>query len=263
MQEQDELKDIILNKTPKANNTKKILLTIATFAIILIIAIVVMNQMEGSKPGALPQVPQKKIVEIEEVVDEPEYIETPVPMVEESIENTSELIEKTESQVQNTTETAQHIPDGKDETDRIADNVFEEPEIIEEPHYTPKKAKPAPKKTAVKKVTPVSKKLTKATRPNGKYSNKKGYVKAKSGQVPTQTGSYYIQVGSFSKYAPSKLFLDKITDRGFTYTFHKVTKNATTTTKVLVGPFKTSGAAREALSALRKSVESGAFLTKI
>lgn len=72
-------------------------------------------------------------------------------------------------------------------------------------------------------------------------------------------GSYYVQVGSFSKYKPNKRFLKAITNKGYTYKFHKVG----TLNKVLVGPFSNEKKARTALRAIRSSIEAGAFLTKI
>ncbi len=77
------------------------------------------------------------------------------------------------------------------------------------------------------------------------------------------SGEYYIQVGSFAKYEPNKKFLDSILNLGYKYKFHKVTVNSKTLNKVLVGPFNNEAEAREALIPVRKSVEAGAFLTKI
>ncbi|NPA66626.1 MAG: SPOR domain-containing protein [Epsilonproteobacteria bacterium] len=76
-------------------------------------------------------------------------------------------------------------------------------------------------------------------------------------------GHYYVQVGSFTKYKPNKEFLHKITSRGYSYKFHKVTRNGKTLNKVLIGPFKTEKEARKALKTIRKHIEKGAFLTKI
>ncbi|MBU0720995.1 SPOR domain-containing protein [bacterium] len=78
----------------------------------------------------------------------------------------------------------------------------------------------------------------------------------------TSQRSYYIQVGSFSKYEPDKKFLKSITDKGFTYKYHKVVKNSKTLNKVLVGPFQTEKDARNALRTVRSSIEAGAFITK-
>lgn len=77
------------------------------------------------------------------------------------------------------------------------------------------------------------------------------------------TGSYYVQVGSFSRYEPDKKFLKSITDKGFTYKYHKVTVNSKSLTKVLVGPFSGEKDARSALRVIRSSIEPGAFLTKL
>ena len=75
--------------------------------------------------------------------------------------------------------------------------------------------------------------------------------------------TYYIQVGSFSKYEPNKKFLKSITNLGFDYMFHNVTRNSKTLNKVLVGPFGTSKAAKDARRVLRAKVEPGAFLIKL
>lgn len=73
------------------------------------------------------------------------------------------------------------------------------------------------------------------------------------------TGNYYIQVGSFSKYAPNKKFLKSIKDLSYKYKYHKVNK----LNKVLVGPFKTRQAAKDARRIIRAKIEPGAFLVKL
>ena len=82
-------------------------------------------------------------------------------------------------------------------------------------------------------------------------------------QTTTASGSYYIQVGSFSTYEPNKKFLKSITDLGYNYKYHKVSRNSKTLNKVLVGPFDTQAKAKDARRVLRAKVEPGAFLTKI
>ena len=254
MDERNELNDIILNKSSKSNNTKKILLTIATFAIILIIVVVVMNKVGGSKETSLPHAPEKHEAVIEEVVLEPEVEteEAAIPVIENSIEHTSELVEEDDIEVV--------VPDGKDETERIIEAVFEEPANVEEPVYSSKKeSKPA--KKAVKKES--KRQVIKPATPSGKYDPKSKRVKQSTTPVAAQSGKYYIQVGSFATYKPSRSFLNKIADHGYTYTFHKITRNGKTLNKVLVGPFRTQSAAREALPVIKRDVERGAFLTKI
>jgi len=107
------------------------------------------------------------------------------------------------------------------------------------------KAVVAPKQTVVKK--------------------KEVAVKSKTTTKPQATAKikYYIQVGSFSKYEPNKKFLKSITDLGYKYTYHKVTVNAKTLNKVLIGPFKTKKEANDAKRVIRAKIEPGAFLVKL
>jgi len=98
--------------------------------------------------------------------------------------------------------------------------------------------------------------------PKPKTVAKAKVVETPKAQVAT-AGSYYIQVGSFSKYEPNKKFLKSISDLGYSFKYHKVTKNSKTLNKVLVGPFDTSAKAKDARRTLRAKVEPGAFLIKL
>jgi len=250
MEERNELNDIILNKTEKKGSNKKLLVAIATFAIILIIVVVVMNKLGGSQESNLPHPPKQRAIVVEEI-QEPDYAERSVPVIENSIEHTSELVEE------DVVEDVDVIPED--------DNVLEEP-VYEKKTVQKPKSKPVVK--AKKKVTKTSKPKAKTTRPSGKYNPKKQRVEKSKAVEPSKPvaatkGSYYVQVGSFAKYAPSKKFLSKIEKHGYTYTYHKVTRNSKTLNKVLVGPFKTKAAAREALPVIKRSIVRGAFLTKI
>ena len=142
-------------------------------------------------------------------------------------------------------EVVQEESENNDNLDQIARKLKEESQeeatAIEEPVakvVAPAKPKPAP--VAVETPKP-----------------KPAVVKS------TSTVAYYIQVGSFSKYTPNKKFLQSITDLGYNYKFHKITKNSKTVNKVLVGPFSTTTEAKDARRVLRAKVEPGAFLTKL
>jgi DedD protein len=139
-------------------------------------------------------------------------------------------------------EIVQEISDTNDNLDKIAKRLKEESQIQEPKVITP---------PVVKKVVPVTK-TTKVTTP-----------KAQTTVKNTSSSAYYIQVGSFSKYQPNKKFLKSITDLGYNYKYHKVTKDSKTLNKVLVGPFSTTTQAKDARRILRAKVEPGAFLTKI
>ncbi|MGB5964811.1 MAG: secretin N-terminal domain-containing protein [Sulfurimonadaceae bacterium] len=168
-----------------------------------------------------------------------EVTEGNVPVMAKSIEQTGELI-----------------------VEEDVEEVFEDPEVLKEPDYTTTTQQkstgtPTPTKTKEKQVL-----KPEPIRPSGEYDAKSKRVVETQAPKTAASGQYYIQVGSFTKHAPSKTFLDKIANRGYTYTFHNVTSNGKTLNKVLVGPFKTHSAAREALPVIKRSVESGAYLIK-
>ena len=143
-----------------------------------------------------------------------------------------EEVEVVEEEIQN-----------NDNLDKIAKKLKEESqaEAAQETVEIAAPVKPKPVAVAKKAVTP----------------------KAAPAPKATSGVSYYIQVGSFSKYEPNKKFLQSITDLGYNYKFHKITKNSKTLNKVLVGPFGTTTEAKDARRVLRAKVEPGAFLTKL
>ncbi len=181
-----------------------------------------------------------------------------VPVNAKSIEQTSELIVEEDVKEATAIEPTVAVPDGKDETDH--DTVFEDPEVLTEPDNTTttqQKSTSTPTKTKEKRIL-----KSEPIRPSGEYDAKSKPVVETQTPKTAASEQYYIQVGLFAKSVPSKTFLDKITNRGYTYTFHKVTSGGKAMNKVLVGPFKTKSAAHEALPVIKKSVESGAFLIK-
>ena len=177
-----------------------------------------------------------------------------VPVTAKSSKQTSEPTAEEEATA---TESTVAVPDGKDET--AHDTVFEDPEVLTEPDHTTtsqQKSTTTPTKTEEKRVL-----KSEPIPPPGEDDAKSKPVVETQTPKAAPSGQYYIQVGSFAKKAPSKTFLDKITNRGYTYTFYKVKRSGKTLNRVLVGPF-TQSAAYEALPVIRKSVESGAFLIK-
>ena len=228
MRDNNELNDIILNKGSSANNNKKVILAVATLGVILIVVVMLMNSLTSTGTDNLPQTPlppEPKTQATQEMKDEPLFEEVEV-MQEES--------------------------QASDNLDAIAKKLKEEsqeletPEVqmIEEPVIVVAKPKPTP----VVQAKPVVK-VKAEPKPSAPLSTSKSY--------------YYIQVGSFSKFAPNKKFLSSITNLGYEYKFHKITKNGTSLNKVLVGPFKSTTTAKDARRILRAKVEPGAFLIKL
>ncbi len=260
MEEKNELNDIILNKSSRSSSAKKVLLAVATFSIVVIIIVIIMNRFNGSQEMALPHAPEVTQAPVEEVLPEPDY------------QNTATVGEKTDAGSESMTENRE-IESASTENAPADHEPFIEEEVqkempFKEPDYATKPSaktveKPASRQAA--KVTRSEAKPTIApkTRPSGKYDPKSRRVVDVEDVTTAETGHYYIQVGSFAKYSPSKTFLKKIADRGYTYAFHKVNQNGRVLTKVLVGPFKTQSSAREALPIIKKSVIPTAFLVKL
>ncbi|MCJ7764750.1 MAG: SPOR domain-containing protein [Thiovulaceae bacterium] len=257
MEQKNELNDIILNKNNRKNGTKKVLLSIATFSIVLIIVVIIMNRFNGGEETTLPHAQQMVQPPVAEVVVEPDH---PIAAAVQEQTSTEPAAPESEPSAQEDNIQRETNPEWYKEK-----AAYTEPEIMKEPVYEKSPSvktdtKPAPKQAA--KVTRREAEAVPAPkiRPSGKYNPKsKRVVDVKAAEA----GHYYIQVGSFAKYSPSRTFLKKIADRGYTYTFHKVNQNGRTLTKVLVGPFNTNSSAREALPIIKKSVIPTAFLVKL
>jgi len=232
MEEKNQLNDIILDKNGSSNNNKKIVLAVATLGIILIIVVVLMNSLTSNGTDNLPQplLPEPLIAPEAKSkhVNDSEYGD---PLFEEV-----EIVEDIDEDMEynhNLNEIAQKL-----KRESLEEEVITVVAPVSKPKPVVTKVyKPAPVKNIVKGKTPVIK--------------------------TTATGRYFIQVGSFSTYQPNKKFLKSITDKGYSYKYHKVTIKSNTINKILVGPFGTERDARTALKSVRKDIVAGAFLTKI
>ena len=145
--------------------------------------------------------------------------------------------------------------------------LFEEVEVIEEEtpnnnldQIAQKLKEQSKENTVVTKKEPLKETVTKKTVAKKTVAKK---ITKPAKKIKSTAKQYYVQVGSFSKYEPNKQFLKSITDKGFTYKYHKVVKNNKTLNKVLVGPFNNEKNARNALRTIRSSIEAGAFLVRI
>lgn len=226
MEDKNELNDIILNKNNSSNGNKKVILAVATLGVVLIIVVMLMNTLTSNGTDNLPQ-----------AVLPPE----PKPVTSTTQPKGEPLFEEVE--------VIQEDAKRNDELDKIAQKLKKESEANKP---APVKEEPAveyvePEKPVVQE--PVHKAVVKPTpKPKVKTASK---------------GHYYVQVGSFSRYSPDKKFLSSITNRGYKYSYHKVTRNNKTLNKVLIGPFNSERDARAALTNIRKHIIKGAFLTKI
>lgn len=182
--------------------------------------------VQKSVPAPTPAVENKHVAQQEAVVKkvQPQTVES------------KEVPSKKETQVKKEIVAKKELP------------VKKEPALKKESLF----AKDEPKKESLfAKETTVKKDVKKETAPSEKEDPKKAAAKT------ANDGKYYVQVGSFSK-APGDKFYSSIKKLGYEYQASKLNE----VEKVSVGPFKTEAEAREALKALRKNVEPGAFMTK-
>lgn len=222
--DKNELSDIVLNKKGSSNVNKKIILSVATLGIILIIVVMVMNSLNSQGTDNLPQavLPPKP---------QPQEASTQKSNEEPLFEDVKVIQEKASSD---------------EDLDKIAQKLKQESVQEQKTVASEQKTVVQEQKTVAPKqkvLTPVKKTVTKP-------------------QVTSQI-KYYIQVGSFSKYKPNKKFLKSITDLRYHYIYHKATVNGKRLNKVLIGPFKTKKEANNAKRVIRAKIEPGAFLVKL
>jgi len=236
MDDHNELNDIILNKSDTKTNQKKILLTIATFAIILIIVVIVMNMMNSSGTDNLPkaELSPEKTENLVTVQDDPlfEAVEVTYDKEADSALQTKadldKLTQQIKRQVQKEDEAEQAV---EQEIIIVQENEFES--IKNEPKVQSQSKAPNQVKSAVRKG---------------------------SAKRAIEIGATYIQVGSFSKYTPNKKFLSTITRSGYDYAYHRVVQQGKIVNKLLVGPFKSRADAQSALMSVRKNITPDAFI---
>jgi len=239
MEEKNELNDIILNRGGGNSSMKKVMLAVAALAVLLIIVVIIMSTLNSGGTANLPQAiePPKK-VQTSMIDEDPLFEPIAIDETASNEDSLDNVAKKIKEQSEKEDISSEFIA-GPDET-----IIEEATEVVVPAKYEkPVKKTLAPKKVTKKEVKKVVKK------PNTKTTKTK----------PALQGNYYIQVGSFGRFDPDKKFLSKITTKGYTYKIHKVNG----LTKVLVGPYTTDVAARKELPAIRASIESGAFLSRI
>lgn len=243
MDEKNELNDIILDKNDATNNSKKIILSVATLGVVLIIVVVLMNSLSSNSTNNLPQPsapeailpPEPQVAMQEELADEPLFQDVEVIEEEPSFDENLDLI-------------AKKLKEESLHKNVVVEEIEPLPApapVVKKPvqkHIVKEQPKPTIHKTEVRKVQE-----TKVVQKTPQHNVKK----------------HYIQVGSFSIYKPNDKFLKSITDNGFSYKFHEVIVKGKSIKKVLVGPFGSKKDARNALKTVRKNVIAGAFLVEI
>lgn len=275
--ENDELKDILLERDDEAKGLKlkKLLMFIAALVILFLIIVVAMKLVNSSDSTQTQNEADSRLVLPPVPVEQP--VDTQAPITDtntDSKKSDTQLFEQVPIVPENKQqdEFEDMIKKLKDKENNKAVSKTEEPKetvnSAEKPVEAPVKkteakaetpAKKAEKIAAPEKKTEVkpAKTETKVEKKAEKKSEAKEKVEKKTEPAKAESiakGSY-VQVFATSKFNPNAEYMKKIAAKGYTYKTIKVGE----LTKILVGPFDEK-ALQKAVSEIRKDVNKDAFI---
>ena len=284
--ENEELKDILLEKDDEAKGAKlkKLLMFIAALVILFLIIIVAMKLINSSDSTQAQNEADSRLVLPPVPAEQP--VDTQVPA-----QDTNSDVKKGDTQL---FEQVPIVPENKQQDDfedmikklkdkegaKSAPKTEEPKEVVkavEHPTEAPKKAEtkveaPA-KKAETKSEAKVEKKAEAKPAKTEAKAEKKAETKAekkaeapakaekveKKAEAPAKAESVakgsYVQVFATSKFNPNADYMKKIAAKGYSYK----TIKAGELTKILVGPFDEKGL-QKAVNDIRKDVNKDAFV---
>ena len=279
--ENEELKDILLEKDDEAKGAKlkKLLMFIAALVILFLIIIVAMKLINSSDSTQAQNEADSRLVLPPVPAEQP--VDTQVPA-----QDTNSDAKKGDTQL---FEQVPIVPENKQQDDfedmikklkdkegaKSAPKTEEPKEVVkavEHPTEAPKKAEtkveaPA-KKAETKSETKAEKKPEAKPAKTETKTEKKAETKAekkpetkveKKAEAPAKAESVakgsYVQVFATSKFNPNADYMKKIAAKGYSYK----TIKAGELTKILVGPFDEKGL-QKAVNDIRKDVNKDAFV---
>jgi hypothetical protein len=279
--ENEELKDILLEKDDEAKGAKlkKLLMFIAALVILFLIIIVAMKLINSGDSTQAQNEADSRLVLPPVPAEQP--VDTQVPA-----QDTNSDVKKGDTQL---FEQVPIVPENKQQDDfedmikklkdkegaKSAPKTEEPKEIVkavEHPAEAPKKAEtkveaPA-KKAETKSEAKAEKKPEAKPAKTEAKTEKKAETKAekkpeakveKKAEAPAKAESVakgsYVQVFATSKFNPNADYMKKIAAKGYSYK----TIKAGELTKILVGPFDEKGL-QKAVNDIRKDVNKDAFI---
>ena len=279
--ENEELKDILLEKDDEAKGAKlkKLLMFIAALVILFLIIIVAMKLINSGDSTQAQNEADSRLVLPPVPAEQP--VDTQVPA-----QDTNSDVKKGDTQL---FEQVPIVPENKQQDDfedmikklkdkegaKSAPKTEEPKEVVkavEHPAEAPKKAEtkveaPA-KKVETKSEAKAEKKAEAKPAKTEAKAEKKAETKAekkpetkveKKAEAPAKAESVakgsYVQVFATSKFNPNADYMKKIAAKGYSYK----TIKAGELTKILVGPFDEKGL-QKAVNDIRKDVNKDAFI---
>ena len=279
--ENEELKDILLEKDDEAKGAKlkKLLMFIAALVILFLIIIVAMKLINSSDSAQAQNEADSRLVLPPVPAEQP--VDTQVPA-----QDTNSDVKKGDTQL---FEQVPIVPENKQQDDfedmikklkdkegaKSAPKTEEPKEVVkavEKPAETPKKAEAkveAPAKKAETKSEAKAEKKPEAkpakteakaekkaeTKPEKKPETKVEKKAETAAKAESVAKGSYVQVFATSKFNPNADYMKKIAAKGYSYK----TIKAGELTKILVGPFDEKGL-QKAVNDIRKDVNKDAFV---
>ena len=263
--ENEELKDILLEKDDEAKGAKlkKLLMFIAALVILFLIIIVAMKLINSSDSTQAQNEADSRLVLPPVPAEQP--VDTQVPA-----QDTNSDVKKGDTQL---FEQVPIVPENKQQDDfedmikklkdkegaKSAPKTEEPKEVVkavEHPAEAPKKAETKVEAPAKKAETKSEAKADK--KPEAKPAKTEAKVEKKA-EAPAKAESVakgsYVQVFATSKFNPNADYMKKIAAKGYSYK----TIKAGELTKILVGPFDEKGL-QKAVNDIRKDVNKDAFV---
>ena len=271
--ENEELKDILLEKDDEAKGAKlkKLLMFIAALVILFLIIIVAMKLVNSNDSAQSQNEADSRLVLPPVPAEQP--VDTQVPA-----QDTNSDVKKGDTQL---FEQVPIVPENKQQDDfedmikklkdkegaKSAPKTEEPKEVVkavEHPAEAPKKAEakveaPAKKAETKSEAKAEKKPEAKPAKTEAKAEKKAETKTEKKPEAPAKAESVakgsYVQVFATSKFNPNADYMKKIAAKGYSYK----TIKAGELTKILVGPFDEKGL-QKAVNDIRKDVNKDAFV---
>ncbi len=237
MEDKNELSDIVLDKEDnKSQKAKRILLIAALLIVIFLITIVIVratNEPKVKNDTPKLNLPPEPIAKTQDKKPEPK----------------DELFQKVDIQEADDMEESfeQMVKSLKEkEKEKLKKEIEKVPPKVE------KKIEEKVKNIEIKE---------KIQKPQ--YKEKQNEQKNKVIQTANATKGYYVQVGATSRLSPDKKFLAKIEKSGYKIALLPIDIKGKKVTKILIGPYNTSKAARNSLKEIKQKINKDAFVYRV
>lgn len=271
-QRSNDLSDIVLEKdSKKTESTKKWLLTAASMILLFLIILIVMKML--NKPDGVLDESIASVGESVETLAADDMQEATADDIQENLFKKEPIIDETSETDLKFEEMVRKLK----EQDKIEEPVVEKVAEVKKDvvaaakplvqEVKPREIKPVVE--VVERELPIRKTIPYEAVPYQEPVVRKVAPKkpstpryAPTTKIPSISG-YFIQVGATAKSFPDKNFLTKIKRAGFDYIVHGVNIKGKQIKKVLVGPYHTRDAAKEALRGVKANINPSAYIYRI